>query len=106
MFAWLYKDLKGISPKLVGHRIPLIPGGRSIRQKERRMNPILQLLVRIELERLLEAGFIKPVEITDWVSPMVLVRKKNGKLKVCVDYRKLNAYTQNDHFTYLSFFCC
>ena len=47
---------------------------------------------------MLKAGFIKPVAITDWVSPMVLVKKKNGKLRVCVNYRKLNACTQNDHF--------
>ena len=35
---------------------------------------------------MLKAGFIKSVEITDWVSPMVLVKNKNGKLRVCVDY--------------------
>ena len=34
----------------------------------------------------------------DWVSPMVIVKKKNGKLRVCVDYRKLNACTQKDQF--------
>ena len=45
---------------------------------------------------MLQARFIKPVEIT--VSPMVIV-KKNGKLRVCVDYRKLNACTQKDHFS-------
>jgi hypothetical protein len=99
VFDWSYKNLKGIFPDVVEHRIPLIPGARPIRQKERRMNPQLQLLVKAELERLLEAGFIRPVEITDWVSPMVLVRKKNGKLRVCVDYRKLIACTQKDHFS-------
>ena len=46
-----------------------------------------------ELERLLKAGFIKPIEITDWVSPMLLVKKNNGKLRVCVNYKKLNACT-------------
>ena len=63
------------------------------------MNPQLQLLVRAELERLLKARFIKPVEITDWVSPMILVKKKNRKLRVCVDYWKLNACTQKDYFS-------
>lgn len=58
----------------------------------------MQLLVRAELEHLLQAGFIKPVEISDWVSPMVLVKKKNGKMRVCVDYRKFNDCTQKDHF--------
>jgi hypothetical protein len=50
------------------------------------MNLRLQLVVKAELEKLLEVGFIKPVEITDWVSPMILVKKKNGKLQVCIDY--------------------
>lgn len=98
VFAWSYKDLKGIPPEVVQHNIPLIPGAIPIRQKERRMNPQLQLLVKAELEKLLQAGFIRPVEITDWVSPMVLVKKKNGKLRVCIDYRKLNQATQKDHF--------
>ena len=98
-FAWSHDELKGIPREMVEHRIPLIPGAKPIRQKERIMNPQLQLLVKAELERLLKAGFIKPVEITDWVSPMVLVKKKFGKLRVCVDYRKLNACTQNDHFS-------
>jgi hypothetical protein len=38
------------------------------------------------------------VEITDWVSPMVLVKKKNGKIRVCIDFRALNKQTQKDHF--------
>ena len=62
------------------------------------MNPKLKLLVKVELERLLQAGFIKPVEIVDWVSPIVLVKKKNWKLKVCMNYKKLNTCTQNYHF--------
>ena len=98
-FAWSYDKLKRIPREMVKHRILLIPGARSIRQKERKMNPRLQLLVKVELERLLNAGFIKPVEITDWVSPMVLVKKKNGKLRMCVNYRKLNACTQKYNFS-------
>ena len=98
IFAWSYDELRGIPRKMVEHCIPLIPGARPIRQKERRTNPQLQLLVRAEFEMLLKAEFIKPVEITNWVSPMVLVKKNNGKLRVCVNYQKLNACTQNDHF--------
>ena len=44
-FAWSYDELKGILREMMEHRIPLIPGARPIRQKERRMNPRLQLLV-------------------------------------------------------------
>jgi len=38
------------------------------------------------------------VKITDWVSLMVFVKKKNGKLRMCIDYRKFNKCTQKDHF--------
>ena len=79
------------------HRIVLIPGAIPIRQKDRTMNPQLQLLVKAELERLLNAGFITSMEITDWVFDG-FGEEKNGKLRVCVDYRILNACTQNDHF--------
>ena len=97
-FAWSYNELKEIPKEMVEHRILLVPGSKSVRQKERRMNPRLQLLVKAELERLLQAGFMTPVEITNWIFPMVLVKKKNEKLRVCVDYRKLNHCTQKDHF--------
>lgn len=97
-FAWSYNELKGIPREIVKHHILLIPSAKPVKQKERRMNSQFHLLVRAELQRLLKAGFIKLEEITDWVSPMLLV-KKNGKQWVCVEYRKLNANTENDHFS-------
>lgn len=99
VLAWSYKDLKGNPPEVVQHIIPLIPGSVPVRQRERRMNPRLQLVVKAELEKLLWAGFIKTVEITDWLSPMVIVKKKNGKYRVCIDYRKLNQATQKESFS-------
>ena len=51
-----------------------------------------------EVKALLRAGFIYPVEDSEWVSPVVLVPKKNGKWRVCVDFKPLNASTKRDHF--------
>jgi hypothetical protein len=98
VLAWSYLDLKGIPPDITEHRIHLLPDVKPVRQKERQMNPQMQLVVKAKLTRLLQAGFIEPVEITDWVSPMVLVKKKNGKIRVCIDFRALNKQTQKDHF--------
>ena len=98
VFAWSYTDLKGMPPEIVQHTIPLFPDSKPIRQLQRRMNPRMQLIVKAVLEQLLQAGFIKPVEITNWVLPMVLVKKKNGKIRICIDYRALNKRTQKDHF--------
>lgn len=53
-------------------------------------------MVKEELDKLLEAGFIRLVEITEWVSPVVLTLKKNGKLRVFVNYKALNKVTKKD----------
>ncbi|MCO5563792.1 hypothetical protein L7F22_017440 [Adiantum nelumboides] len=49
-------------------------------------------------KRLLKAGFIYLVTNSEWVSPVVVTPKKNGKWRVCVDYKPLNAATKRDHF--------
>jgi hypothetical protein len=62
------------------------------------MNPNLREILKEELQKLLNAGFIYPISEKEWVSPLVIVPKKNGKWRVCVDYRALNKATQKDHF--------
>ena len=47
---------------------------------------------------LLKAGFIPEVESSDWLFPIVVVQEKNGKLRICVDFRKLNEQTIKDPF--------
>ena len=54
-------------------------------------------IVQDALQKLLDAHFIYEIEHSEWVSPIVCVPKKNGKTRVCVDYKKLNAYTVKDH---------
>ncbi|MCO5557438.1 hypothetical protein L7F22_011002 [Adiantum nelumboides] len=50
------------------------------------------------VRELLNARFIYPVEDSEWVSPVVVTPKKNGKWRVCVDYKPLNEATKRDHF--------
>ncbi|KAH9291796.1 hypothetical protein KI387_043017, partial [Taxus chinensis] len=54
--------------------------------------------VKEKIDKLLNAGFIFVVENSEWVSPIVISIKKNGKLRICVDYRKLNKAKKNDHY--------
>lgn len=98
VFAWSYSDLQGISPLMCQHYIDLEPDTKPVRQRQRRMNPNYTTLVKAELLKLLEADFIYPVANSEWVSPIVVVPKKNGKLRICVDFRKLNHKTKRDHF--------
>ncbi len=62
------------------------------------MNPALKDIVKEELQKLLDAGLIYRIFDNEWVSPLVLVPKKNGKWRICVDYRELNKATKKDHF--------
>ena len=62
------------------------------------MNPDLMDIVKEDLQKLLDAVFIYPILDSDWVSPLVMVPKKNGKWRICVNYRELNKVTKKDHF--------
>ena len=62
------------------------------------MNPNYAAKVKEEIDKLLRVGFIRPVKQATWLSPIVAVPKKNGKIRVCLDYQKLNAATVTDAF--------
>ena len=80
------------------HHINLEENAKPVRQCQKRLNPKYSLLVKEEIEKLLEIGFIYPVPYSEWVSPIVIVPKKNGKIWICQDFRKLNKATKKDYF--------
>ena len=66
LFPFNYKDLREVTLKT--HKIELVQNTKAVRQKTYRMNPKYAEVVKVELEKLLEARFIRPVENTKWVS--------------------------------------
>jgi hypothetical protein len=80
VFAFTYKDMKGISPYVCEYKIELQPEAKPVRQMRYRMNPNYAAKVKEEIDKYLEAWFIYPVDKTEWLSPIVIVPKKNGKL--------------------------
>ncbi len=81
---------------LLSHDIPLtddIP----VRQRYRRIPPSDYELVKTHIGQLLEAQIIRE-SCSPYASPVVLVRKKDGSLRMCVDYRQLNSKTRKDAF--------
>ena len=103
VFAWSPSDLTRIPSALGEHQIDLVSGAAPVRQRQYRLNPRYSLMVKEEIDRLLEAGFIYPVSNSEWVSPIVVVPKKVGadgkvKIRVCQDFQKLNAATKKDYF--------
>ena len=70
---------------------------RPIRQPPYRLAHAYCELVKTELQEMQESGLIEP-STSEWASPIVLVKKKDGTLRLCVDYRKLNAVSQADAY--------
>ena len=68
-----------------------------IKQAVRRTPFHLQEAAKAEVDRMLEKGVIEP-SCSPWASPVVLVKKKDGSLRYCIDYRKLNAVTKKDSY--------
>ena len=68
-----------------------------IKERYRRIAPSMFLELKVALEELLQAGIIRP-STSPWSAPMVLVRKKDGGLRICVDYRSLNSRTICDAY--------
>jgi hypothetical protein len=81
---------------LVTHRI-YTEEGPPIRSRPYSSSPTEQTFIKEEIQRMLDSGLIRPSS-SPWTSPVVLVRKKNGKLRFCVDYRKLNSITKKDAY--------
>ena len=100
-FAWDYTDMQGIHPNTCIHHIYTDDKLKPVRQPQRRMNPMMKEIMKEELQKLLNVGFIYPISDSQWVSPLVIVPKKKGKWRICVDYRELNKEILKDHFPLL-----
>ena len=114
--AWSIEELKGISPSICMHKILLEETSRPTVEHQRRLNPVMKEVVKKEVLKLLNAGFIYAISDSPWVSPVHVVPKKGGFTvirnekneliptrtvigwRVCIDYRKLNTATRKDHF--------
>ena len=71
--------MKGIHPSITSHRLNVLPTTRPIWQRVRRFHPDIQKIIWNEIDKLLEAGFIREVDYPDWLANVVVVPKKEGK---------------------------
>ena len=114
--AWSIDELKGISMSICMHKILLEENAKPSVEHQRRLNPVMKEVVRKEVLKWLNAGFIYAISDSPWVSPVHVVPKKGGFTvirnekneliptrtvtgwRVCINYRKLNTATRKDHF--------
>ncbi|KAG5528960.1 hypothetical protein RHGRI_029577 [Rhododendron griersonianum] len=98
VFAWSHADMPGIDPENVEHRIPFYPDAKPVKQKLRRMRPDWVLRIKEEVTKQINAGFLIVTEYPQWIANIVPVLKKDGKIRVCVDFRDLNKASPKDDF--------
>ena len=98
IFAWSYEDMPGLDTDIVVHRLPLKEDSPPVKQKLRRTKPDLSKKIKEEVEKQLDAGFLKVVNYPPWIANIVPMPKKDGKVRMCVDYRDLNRASPKDDF--------
>ncbi|GKV26884.1 hypothetical protein SLEP1_g36101 [Rubroshorea leprosula] len=81
---------------LTVHKLSTNPTKRSVVQKRHLFGPEKQAAIDEKIQKLLQAGFIRRVEYSEWVSNPVLIKKPNGKWRMCIDFTNLNEACPKD----------
>jgi hypothetical protein len=97
-FAWDYTKMPALDRSTIEHWLPLKKEFRPFQQRARQMKAEVLEEVKKEVEKMLEAGFIRPCRYAEWISSVVPVQWKDGRWRVCVDFRDLSRATQKDEY--------
>nr|GEU66985.1 putative reverse transcriptase domain-containing protein [Tanacetum cinerariifolium] len=91
-------ELPGLPPECeVEFTIELTPGAQPISKAPYRMAPVELKELKDQLQELLERGFIRP-SVSSWGAPVLFVKKKDGGMRLCIDYRELNRITVKNRY--------
>jgi hypothetical protein len=98
VFSWTYEDLRTYNTFVIEHKIPLKEEAKPFRWKLRQINPMMLPIMERGVKKLLDSQIIVPLRNSKWVSNLVPVRKRNGEIKLCVDFRNLNKISKKDNY--------
>ena len=98
VFAWNTYEALGVDPKFICHNLNVNPLIAPKKQLPRRPSKEHVEVVREEIAKLKQAGAIKEVFYLEWLANTVVVKKKSGKWRVCVDFTDLNKACSKDPF--------
>lgn len=98
IFTWSYSDLKAYNTSVIQHTIPIREDEKPFKYKLRQINPKLLSLIEKEIKKLFDAKIIVSLRFSKWVANLVPVRKKNGEIRLCIDFRNLNRVSLKDNY--------
>ena len=87
-----------LDPQIAMHRLNINPDVKPVKQQQRQFRPEIMEVIESEVKKLIDSGFIREDQHPDWVANIVPVPKKNGKTRICIDFRDLNAACPKDEF--------
>ena len=90
--------MTGINPELITYQLHVNPDYPRVWKKRRKFDPERNQIIDEEVQKLLQNGAIKKVQFPEWLANVVVVRKKNGKRRVCIDFTDLNKAFPKDSF--------
>ena len=97
-FAWTTSDMPDINPDFLCHRLTMDAQVRPVRQRRRKFNEERRPIIRQETKKLLDASNIREIQYPEWLANVVLVKKANGKWRMCVDFIDLNKVFPKDSY--------
>ena len=98
VLAWSHEDMPGIDPSVITHRLNVYPSSKLVRQKKKVFAPERDNAIKEEVQKLTIAKFIREVYYPDWLANVVMVKKANGKWRMCVDFTDLNKVYPKDSY--------
>ena len=98
VFAWKREDMDGVDPAVITHRLNANPSFKLVKQKRRSFALEREKTINEEVGKLLQAKAIKEVEYPEWLANVVLVKKANGKWRLCIDFIDINKVCPKDSF--------
>jgi hypothetical protein len=98
VFAWSANDLCGVNRDVIEHSLNIDPSFRPRKQRLQKMSDDKAKGARNEVKRLLSAGVIREVKYPEWLANTVMVKKANGKWRMCIDFTDLNKACPKDEF--------
>ena len=98
VFAWKQADMGGIDHTVITYRLNVSPSFKQVKQKRKSFAPERQKAINKEVSKLLQAGAIREVEYPEWLANVILVKKENGKWRLCIDFTDVNKACPKDSF--------
>ena len=102
LFAWTVADMPGVKFDVITHRLSVYKEARPIAQKKRKLGEERRKAAREETDKLVQVEFIRKAHYTTWLANVVMVKKANGKWRMCVDYTDLKKACPKDSYPLLT----